>query len=549
MRRHHRSRLATISVAAASFLFALSLAACGGGGGGSPAINPVPESSSPAGNTAKSIAFASAGTAQALPEVGGITSNIVLPSNNAPSGAQLNVAVSTTAPQALPQIPAGNPLAVAYFTMTPSTDVTMNGSPKVSMTLSAAPKNQGQFYAWLYDTSAKTWLDLASITVQGTQVVFGGTNTTLKFKRGVQYLAIPFSAVPNASCPTPSPVPTATPIPFTGEFFLGGTFIASNNALVNGSVLVYDESTGQQTATVNLGYATGTMVFSTTLSSNGNLLYVTAGTANNSGGNANASGTPIPALTIIDTATNSILHQTTIPASIFGGTLSADQTRFYGAGYDGSKSSFAVLVFDAATGAELTSIPLPAGAQDAAQIVIDNGTNTAYVLGDNLYKVDLTSGTASVFYHESNAALPLENIALDSTESKLYLAEGTRVLIFDPANGSPDGTITTPPGVEGFESMSQSADRKTLLLTEVLNQSPGYGASVVSAATGAIVNSFTFAQAWGQSSLNANGTYALLWEGGSQQAFKPAAYGIPSGTQFYTSSEPANFFPQASAAQ
>jgi hypothetical protein len=538
--------------AAALAAAALLLSGCGGSGGGIPSgalPKPAPQ---PAVSKTATLSLAATGTQQTLPSIGGISSSIVLPASNAAPGATLSVTVSATAPSGLGTIPAKSPQALLYFTMQPSSDATFSDSPKVAMTMPSAPQSQGAFYAWMYDMSAKTWTLFATVSVSGNHVTFGGTTGKISMSAGRQYVLIPFTAAPYASCPTPgpTPTPTPTPVPVTGKFYLATNTFDNLGNYLSASVLAYDEATGHQTSALNLAYGTGTIPFSTTLSNNAELLYVTAGTAS-AVTNSFTSNIPVPGLTIVNTATNTIEHQTTIAGNVFDGTLSADQTRFYGTGYDSASAKFVVFVFDAASGNELQTIPLPSSAQVPRWIVVNDAATAAYVADLNshdVYKVDLTARTSSLLYAETNgSALPLTGLALNPSESKLYLDEFTRVLVLDPATGSLVNTINPPSGTN-FYSVAESADRKTLLTADALNQSPYNGSSVISTATDAISTSFTFSQTLDDAALNANGSFALLWEL-SFNAFPVSAYAIPSGALFYTVTIPSNVIVESAAAQ
>ncbi|HKU68934.1 MAG TPA: hypothetical protein VJP85_14260 [Candidatus Baltobacteraceae bacterium] len=540
------------SSAAAFAVAALILSGCGGSGEGkTTGAVPLPVQSGASAKTAR-LSLNATGTPQSLPSIGGISSSILLPANNAASNATLAITLSTSAPPVRNGIPAKSAQGLLYFTMQPSGNTTFDGAPKIAMTMPSAPQSQGAFYAWIYNVSTRTWTDFGSMTVSGTQVTFGGATQKLTLDANAQYVVVPFTAAPFASCPTPgpTPTPTPTPVPVAGNFYLATNTFDNLGNYLSASVLGYDEATGQQKSALNLGYGAGTIPFSTTLSSNAALLYVTAATSSTVT-NSFTSSIPIPGLTIINTATNTIAHQTTIAGNVFGGTLSADQTRFYGVGYDSASGKFVVFVFDASTGNEQQTIPLPSSAQVPRWIVVNNAATTAYVTDVNshdVYTVDLTAGTASLLYAETQQNdLPLSNIALDPTESKLYLGEFARVLVLNPVTGAVLKSIT-PPGGANFYSMTQSDDRKTILTTDALNQSPFNGSSVISTASDAITTSFTFSQTLDDAVLNANGSLALLWQL-SFNAFPISSYAIPSGTLFYTVTTPSNVIVESAAAQ
>lgn len=540
------------SCAAAFAAAALLLSGCGGSSGGvGPGPLPKPEPVPAASKTA-TLSLASTGTPQSLPSISGISSSIVVPANNAAPNSTLSVTLSTNAPTGLGSIPANSVQALLYFTMEPSSDATFGESPKIAMTMPSAPHSQGAFYAWLYDVSAKTWTLFATVSVSGDQVTFGGTTDKISMTAGRQYILIPFTAAPYASCPTPgpTPTPTPTPVPVTGKFYLATNTFDNLGNYLTASVLTYDEATGHQTSSLNLGYGTGTIPFSTKLSNDGALLYVTAATSS-AVTNSFTSNIPVPGLTIVNTATNAIVHQTTVAGNVFDGTLSKDQTRFYGAGYDSVSGKFVVFVFDASTGAQLKTIPLPSDAQLPRWITVNDAASTAYVVDVNateVDKVDLTAGTSSVLYAETNhSALPLSSVALDPTESKLYLGEFMRILVLDPSSGSVVNTLPAPSGTNYYD-VTQSSDRQTLLTSDALNTSPFNGASVISTATGATTNAFTFDQTLDAAAVNANGSLALLWQL-SFNAFPVSAYAVPSGALFYTVTIPSNVIVDSAAAQ
>lgn len=539
------------AAALAGAIFVLSACGGGGGGGGSIVGGALAPTPSPQGAT---IPLSSTGTPQALPNVAGITSSIALPANSASSGATLKIALSTSQPSNMVALPAKSPQAFLYFTLQASSNATFNGLPKFAMTLPSAPRSQGAFYAWMYNTGTKTWTDFGPVNVSGSQVSFGGTSKAFTLSAGVQYVAVPFTAAPAASCPTPPPTPpptptpspTPTPVPVTGSFYVAANTFDANGNYLSASVLTYDEATGHQKGTLNLGYGTGTLPFSSTLSSNGALLYVTGDTAS-SVTNSFTSNIPIPGLTIINTASNTIVHQTTIAGNVFGGTLSADQTRFYGVGYDSVPGSFVVFVFDASSGSLLHELPLPASAQLPKDIVVNNAGTTAYVMDQNaiaVYKVDLATGAASVLYQETQRVHePILNVALDPTDTNLYLGEFDRVLVFNAASGSLTNALPAPTGAPQFYNMAESGDRKTVLLAG------GTTATVLSTASGAYVNTFaTGTQILDIDALNGTGTFAALWQL-SFDAVPVSAFAIPSGAPFYNVPIASNLIIYSAAAQ
>lgn len=551
MRSHRQSRGAAAFVCAAVFSFVL--AACSGGGG-SGSGSPVPPAAPVTPTSAKSISFASAGTAQALPQVGGISSSIVLPQNNAPSGAELDVAVSTSPTQTTPQIPAGKPQAFVYFAMTPSADVTLNGSPKVSVTLPSAPSTQGQFYAWLYDTTTKSWLDLAPVTVQGTQITFGGTSKTLTLKRGVQYLAIPFTAAANVSCPTPipSPTPTPTPPPISGKFYLGAAGIASSGyPFTNATLLTYDEGTGAELASLPLGYPQGAEAQTISLSSDFSKLYIGA---EGPIVNDNVSTLPIPGLTIVDSATNTIVHQTTINGGISAGALSPDGTRYYGAGENGNNALF---VFDATTGALLNTITLPP--RNPAGLAVPQGIvvtpTTAYVVsgdGDAIWAVNLSTNAVSTFFSCTKGC---SSVGVDQTNTKIFVNEISDFRVLT-TNGSTIAVINPPPGTSQFlGGAGESADRSAIGVQEQLtatapNGNAEFGASIISTSSNAVSTPFRVPIPAGNGPvLNTTGVFALFFQPANSGYPGVDARALPLGQLYYSVTPPSQMLPTSAAAQ
>lgn len=548
MRSHLQSRGAAAFVCAAAFSFVL--AACSGGGG-SGSGSPVPPAAPITPSSAKSISFASAGTTQVLPQVGGISSSIVLPQNNAPSGAQLDVAVSTSPTQATPQIPAGQPQAFVYFAMTPSADVTLNGSPKVSVTLPSAPSTQGQFYAWLYDTTNKSWLDLAPVTVQGAQITFGGTSKTLTLTRGVQYLAIPFTAAANVSCPTPlpSPTPTPTPPPISGNFYVAAASAYSTTGpygpnWANQTLFTYDEATGSEQHSLSLNYPTYAYAQTLSLSRDAHTLYVGAYGSLVFG---QESTLPLPGLTIVDTASNTIVTQTTIPGGIFAGTLSPDGSRYYGAGE--ALGQNALFVFDAANGALLNTIPLPSG---ELPFEIAASTSTVYVGGYGaIYAVNPSNGTVHTFYTSScNCDM---SVGIDPTASKIFTDEMANLRVLSAADGS-TLAVLNPPGIKYFlVGNAESADASTLVYQDTYTQlsptgSDQYGVTVLSSSNNAVLGMFKLPMP-GSVSVNANGRFALISQNGNSGFQNVDARALPLGQLYYSITPPNGLMPTAETAQ
>jgi probable HAF family extracellular repeat protein len=191
--------------AAFAGLSLIALAACSGGGTRTvpPALSTT--TGSPRTATATLALNASGGT-QTLPPVGGVSTTVVLPANTAPGGTVLYVTVSTGQPAGMPPIPASSSSAFVYYTFTASNDVTLNSAPSFNVTLSNAPQNHGNFYAWSYG-AAQGWYDWGSVSVSGAVIRFGGSARALSLKKGAQLLIVPFTAQVGASCPTPSPPP------------------------------------------------------------------------------------------------------------------------------------------------------------------------------------------------------------------------------------------------------------------------------------------------------------------------------------------------------
>jgi hypothetical protein len=504
------------------------LAACGGGGGGGPQ-NALPAAPRQPGDVTASVALSSAGTAQNLPAVSGIHTSITLPANNAPSG-KLNVTLSTTATSQDPQIPAGNAQAFLYVAMATSSDVTLNGSPKVAMTLPQAPKSQGQFYAWLYDVSSKSWLNLAPITVQGAQMTFGGTNKTLTMKQGAQYLIIPFTAEQFISCPTPGPTPTPSPTPtptpppaISGKWFDAITDTNGNNAAFN----TFDEQTGKQLATLNLGYPNGVFGAAIALSKSGSLAYI-AGYGPLV--NGNPSTFPLPGLTIVDTASNSVIHQTTIDGGIDAGTLSPDETRYYGVGEDVNGNEF--FVFDASTGALLKTVSLPT---QIFGVTVNPAGTTAYLPADNqIYTVNLTSGTLATLCMGCAGSL-----AFNVSGTKLFSVQQAGILILNPSTGAQIGTIAKPPNVyiifqPAPYARFEAGNLASFVIAEG-NNDGSYSYAVVSTASDSILNTFTAPPYFGGDTpaVNEAGTYAVFMNSGSGSASPVGALALPYGQEYF----------------
>ncbi len=216
MERRH-ARAATL-LSGALFVFVVTLVACGGGTNGpgmSPSMpapnNQVPELPS----NQISVQLAQSGMV-ALPSISGISSTMALSANSAPTGAKLTVGVSVAPPAAAASIPVSNASAFEYFTLTASSNVTFKGFPGMALQLPSVPKNEGKLYAWIYDTSAKTWTDLGTVNISGSRISFGGGSATITLRANIAYVVASFTASVGASCPTPPPPPNcppATPAP------------------------------------------------------------------------------------------------------------------------------------------------------------------------------------------------------------------------------------------------------------------------------------------------------------------------------------------------
>lgn len=483
---------------------------------------------------------------------------MVLPANNAPSGAKLNVALSTVPGPQDPQIPAGSPQAFLYLAMTPTSDVTLNGSPKVTMTLPQAPKSQGQFYAWLYDTSAKTWLDLAPVSVQGAQMVFGGTDKTLALKQGTQYLVIPFTATQFASCPTPvpSPTPTTTPPPpaISGKFYVTAASVASSGPFpgqfANAELLTYNEATGAQMTALPLQYPAGAYAQAMTLSKDFSKLYIAAYGPLDNGG---FSTFPLPGLTIVDTSTNTIAHQTMINGGIFSGALSPDGSRYYGAGQN--QGSSALFVFDTSNGALLDTIPLPTAAGGTELSVAATAT-TVFVGSGNantIYAVNPSTNAVSTFYTSTCGCSP--TFGIDAAGTQLFLNELSDVRTLSTATGSSLSTINPPGGIASFiVGSSESADDSTIVFQDRysalgptgLDQ---YGAGVLSTSNNSWTGQFHLTIPATAVSVNANGSFALFSQNSNSGFQNVDARALPMGQLYYSITPPNGLLPTAEAAQ
>jgi len=256
--RHKRA--ATVIFVAITVSLAV-FAGCGGGGSGTapPVMQPnnPPQGSSQPSNPPQgssqtvSIPLTSANSV-ALPSVSGITSTIAISGNNASGGATLTVGVSTGSPKGMVTIPAASPTAFEYFSLTPSADVTFTTFPKMTLTMPSAPHSQGNFYAWLYSVSGATWTSLGAVTVSGTTLSFGGSNSNISLKSGATYVVAVFTSGIGAACPTPTPLPNCAPVatPTPGPTPSGTKLYVTNGCANNphpsfSAVTVYDENGDQ----------------------------------------------------------------------------------------------------------------------------------------------------------------------------------------------------------------------------------------------------------------------------------------------------------------
>lgn len=228
-------------------------------------------------------------------------------------------------------------------------------------------------------------------------------------------------------------------------------------------LLTYDESSGHELTSLPLNYPQGAYPSTMSLSAGFDKLYIGAyGPIVNDA----PSTFPLPGLTIVDTQTNAILHQTTINGGVFAGMLSADGTRYYGAGEN--EGNNALFVFDAATGALLNTITLPprnpAGLAVPDAVAV-SGT-TAYVdSGDGvyIYKVDLSTNAVTTFVSSCGCSL----IGLNQTATKLFVNQtGQGIRVLNPATAATIGLIAPPSGIASFlGDASLSADASTILVS------------------------------------------------------------------------------------
>jgi hypothetical protein len=443
-------------------------------------------------------------------------------------------------------IPASSAQPFLYFALQSSNDATFNGLPKFTLTLASAAKNQGQFYAWMYDTATKNWMDLAPISVSGAQVTFGGSTKKLTLKAGTQYVAVPFTAAPAASCPTPPPTPppTPTPPPISGKWFDTSTDSGGNTS-ANAAFNTFDEQTGHQLATLPLGYPSGVFGSSIELTKDGNTAYV-AGYGPLV--NGNPSTFPLPGLTIINTSTNVILHQTTIDGGIDAGALSTDQTRWYGVGEDVNGNEF--FVFDASSGALLQTIPMP---QQFYQIVVNPASNVAYLPGNSqIYRMNLATGTLSTL----NASLT-GTLAIDPTGAKLFAVQNDAIAILDTTTGRQIGSISLPTGGYFFFGGSASyapieARDLRFFVVEENNTDGSWSHSMVSTVDDRIVNTFHASDPNLDSNspaVNGSGSFAVLFAPSNEPPIPVGGVALPLGQSYFEFTPQSTAIPYGAAAQ
>ncbi len=203
-----RNQCLASSLAGALFALLATLVACSGGGNGvSPPPAAQPSNPQSPQQSGVSIPLSASGSF-ALPSASGISNTFELSGNNAPAGAALTVSVATVSPSTMHGIPAPNPTAFEYLSLTSSADVTFNTFPKITLTLQSTPVSEGQFSAWLYNTAAATWTDLGTVTVSGSVMSFGPQASNVALVHGITYVVVPFTSQPGAVCPTPTPGPT-----------------------------------------------------------------------------------------------------------------------------------------------------------------------------------------------------------------------------------------------------------------------------------------------------------------------------------------------------
>jgi streptogramin lyase len=147
------------------------------------------------------ISLAETGERIALPPTGGMRESITLPVNNAHAGATLEITVSNGTPPAMKRLPVNPSQPFASFTLKSSTDVVMRGTPMLVVKLQSAPQSHGAYYAWLYDTATKHWIDLGPVGVSGSILSFGRSFEELRLRKNISYVIVPFTAAAGATCP------------------------------------------------------------------------------------------------------------------------------------------------------------------------------------------------------------------------------------------------------------------------------------------------------------------------------------------------------------
>lgn len=200
---------APVLACAAMIVLAASIAGCSGGA--NPQVT-VPSGGQPSATSATTTLSLSSTAEQNLPVVAGISSSLAIPANNAPGGATLAVTVSTVPTSDVASLPVPSLRGLLYFALKPSASATLHGLPKFSATFPSAPQSQGQFYAWGHSASGN-WIDLGSVTIAGSVLTFGGSQTALNLQKDVQMSIALFTGQSQASCPTPAPTsqPTVQP--------------------------------------------------------------------------------------------------------------------------------------------------------------------------------------------------------------------------------------------------------------------------------------------------------------------------------------------------
>ncbi len=437
---HYENNRARAVLCATVALFSM-LAACSGGGGGSstpsvPQSTPGPTSQ----GTSITIPLSQSGSI-ALPSADGISNTIAISPNNAPTGAQLTVGVSNSAPQGTHAVPVTGATTFEYLSLSASAGVTFKGFPKISLTLRSATKNQGQFYAWMYDVAAATWTDLGSITLSGSTLSFGGGSGTVTLKQGVTYVVVPFTAQPGATCPTPFKI-----------------FIA-NRPPAN-TVTVYDEAGNQITTP---GTFPGIFnPFGVAFDSNRHQLYV-----------ANAGNSTV---TVYDQPGNQIAAPGGFPglAEPQGITFDAHNNRIYVTNINGTTVRDFITVYDedgnpiSTTGA-FPDLAMPLG------IAFDSHNNRLYVANArNCVKVYDEDGNPVTTAGSFCGGAEPSGITFDGLERRLYVANpGTAapgITVFDEDGNKVTTSGTFPNTAEPF-GITFDSNNRALYVTNVMTGS------------------------------------------------------------------------------